>query len=346
MTRAIATDLERRGYIVYVTVSSADEEHIVKAENRVDIKALWLDLTTVSVRYLRVKENQTDLLNQTASSPSDIHPSLQEIRSLITQPQSPVAGVPPHTCQLSGVIVVPSPNYSAGPVATIPPSSWADTVNTRLLSPILTAQVFLPLLTLRNNSSTLVFAYPSISSSLSAPFAGPEVATTRAISGFADSLRQELRLLEHGNVNVVELRLGNIDLGPIYRAGQSQIAGTEVLAWSTQQRALYASQYLSSVEQRPVASVGPATVRGSPARKLHYAILDALEPTSRDMFGRKTSKKSVMYVGRGARSYSLIGAWAPSGLVALMMGYSSGNGSPSDTPSGSGSGSETSWERV
>lgn len=48
MTRAIATDLERRGYIVYVTVSSADEEQIVKSENRADIKALWLDLTTVS----------------------------------------------------------------------------------------------------------------------------------------------------------------------------------------------------------------------------------------------------------------------------------------------------------
>ncbi|CAG8027663.1 unnamed protein product [Penicillium salamii] len=326
MTRAIATDLERRGYIVYVTVSSADEEQIVKSENRADIKALWLDLTT------------------TASSPSDIHPSLQEIHSLITQPQSPLPGVPPHTCQLSGVIVVPSPNYSAGPVATIPPSSWADTVNTRLLSPILTAQAFLPLLTLRSNSSTLLFAYPSISSSLSAPYAGPEVAATRAISGFADSLRQELRLLENSNVSVVELRLGNIDLGPVFRAGQSQIAGTEVLAWSTQQRALYASQYLNSVEQRPVASAGPGTVRGSPARKLHYAILDALEPTSRNVFGQKTTKKSVMYVGRGARSYNLIGAWVPSGLVALMMGYR-GNGIASDTPI-SGSGSETSWERV
>lgn len=51
-------DLERRGYIVYVTVSSADEEHIVKSENRVDIKALWLDLTTVSavcVSFIRDK---------------------------------------------------------------------------------------------------------------------------------------------------------------------------------------------------------------------------------------------------------------------------------------------------
>lgn len=48
MTRAIAADLERRGYIVYVIVSSADEEQIVKSENRADIHALWLDLTTVS----------------------------------------------------------------------------------------------------------------------------------------------------------------------------------------------------------------------------------------------------------------------------------------------------------
>lgn len=49
MTRAIAADLERRGYIVYITVSSADEEHLVQSEHRADIKALWLDLTTVSI---------------------------------------------------------------------------------------------------------------------------------------------------------------------------------------------------------------------------------------------------------------------------------------------------------
>lgn len=55
-------DLERRGYIVYVTVSSADEEHIVKSENRVDIKALWLDLTTVSVVCVcLIRESTTNI---------------------------------------------------------------------------------------------------------------------------------------------------------------------------------------------------------------------------------------------------------------------------------------------
>lgn len=45
MTRSIASDLERRGYIVYITVSSAEEQRIVQSENRPDIRSLWIDLT-------------------------------------------------------------------------------------------------------------------------------------------------------------------------------------------------------------------------------------------------------------------------------------------------------------
>ena len=47
MTRSIAYDLERRGYIVFITVTSIEEEHVVQAEARDDIRPLWLDLTTV-----------------------------------------------------------------------------------------------------------------------------------------------------------------------------------------------------------------------------------------------------------------------------------------------------------
>ncbi|THC91050.1 hypothetical protein EYZ11_009490 [Aspergillus tanneri] len=326
MTRAIATDLERRGYIVYVTVSSSEEEHIVQSENRVDIRVLWLDITALS------------------SSPSELHPSLNEIHSLITQPQWPVPGVPPHTCQLSGLVLVPSPNYVSGPVATIPPSAWADSINTRLLSPILTTQLLLPLLTLRNTNSTIVFIYPSISSSLSSPFTGPEVTVTRAMSGFATSLRRELCFLRYNNIDVVELKLGNVDLGLQYRSPQGHITGTEVLSWSAQQRSLYGSQYLSSIEQRPVASAGPSKIRGSPARTLHYAVLDALEPPSKDFLGRRTAKTPVLYVGRGARTYNIIGEWVPASLVGWMLGLRSGQAA--SVESASGSSSETGWERV
>ncbi|KAL5332788.1 hypothetical protein BJX70DRAFT_383101 [Aspergillus crustosus] len=325
MTRAIAADLDRRGYIVYITVSSAEEEHLVRAESRPDIRPLWLDLTTLP------------------SSPSEIHGSLHEIHTMITQPHSPMSGVPPHICQLSGLILVPSPNFVAGPLATIPPSSWVDTINTRLLSPILTTQLFLPLLTLRHTNSTIILVYPSISSSLSAPFAGPEVATARALSGFATSLRRELSLLHHNNIDLVELKLGNIDLGPQYRAPNSHIAGTEVLTWSVQQRALYGPQYLNSIEQRPVASAGPGMVRGSPARALHNALNDALEP-SKNIFGRRSSKKPLRYAGRGARTYHWIGQWTPPGLVGWMLGLRTGYASSGE--SASGSSSETGWEKV
>ncbi|KAJ9302360.1 hypothetical protein DTO271G3_1226 [Paecilomyces variotii] len=327
MVKAIATDLERRGFIVYITVSSADEEHVVRSENRQDIRALWLDLTT------------------TPSTPSDIHPSLHEIRNLITQPQSPMPGVPPHTCQLSGLILLPSPIYPTGPVATIPPSSWADTVNARLLSPILTTQIFLPLLTLRNTNSAILFLYPSISSSLSAPFSGPEVTTTRAISGFATSLRRELHLLRHNNIDVVEMRLGNIDLGSQFRNTHGHVAGTEVLTWNSQQRALYGSPYLASIDHRPVTSTGASTVRGSPARNLHYAVFDALAPRQKSIFGKKKPKTTVIYVGRGSRTYGFIGDWLPGNLVGWMFGMRTGPAAGWDS-AGSGNSSETGWEKV
>ncbi|KAL3481144.1 hypothetical protein BJX99DRAFT_179202 [Aspergillus californicus] len=326
MTRSIAADLDRRGYIVFITVSSADEEHLVRGENRPDIRPLWLDLTTLP------------------SSPSEIHSSLNEIHTMITQPHSPMHGVPPHICQLSGLVLVPSPKFVSGPVATIPPTSWVDTINTRILTPILTTQLFLPLLTTRNTSSTIILVYPSISSSLSAPFAGPEVAAARALSGFATSLRRELSLLRHNNIDLVELKLGNIDLGSQYRIPNSHIAGTEVLTWSVQQRSLYGPQYLNSIEQRPVASAGPGTVRGSPARALHNAVLDALEPTSRNMFGQRAAKKPVRYAGRGAWSYDFIGHWTPPGLVGWMLGLRSGY--TSSVEGVSGSSNETGWEKV
>ncbi|KAL1992482.1 hypothetical protein VTN49DRAFT_4514 [Thermomyces lanuginosus] len=328
MTRSIAADLERRGYIVFIVVQSTEEQQVVEAENRSDIRALYIDIA------------------ENPPTPSEIHPSLQGIYSLITQPQHPYPGIPPHVCQLSGLIILPSLEYPTGPVPTIPASSWADAINTRILSPIVIAQMFLPLLTHRNNSSTILFLYPSISSSLSAPYAAPEVTATRALSGFAASLRQELRLLQPSNgsscnVDVVELRLGNVDLGPQYRSSHSRVPGTDVLAWSPQQRALYGPSYLSSIEQRPVASKGPGAIQGTPARILHHAIFDCLAPAEKTLFGRTKRKKPVVYVGRGARSYGIIGDWLPSTLVGWMLGYRS-----SSVWNDNGQGSETGWEKV
>ncbi|EQL29271.1 hypothetical protein BDFG_08077 [Blastomyces dermatitidis ATCC 26199] len=237
MTRSIANDLERRGFIVFITVASSEEESAVRAEGREDIRPLWLDLTT---------------------------------------------------------------------------------------------------------------------SSLSAPFATPEVTLTRGLSGFASSLRQELRLLQRahnssGNgIEVIELKLGNIDLGRQFRSGQNQNSGTEVLTWQPQQRAMYGSTYLSSIDTRVGRSVGAAY--GSPARDLHFAIFDALAPASKSWLGRRKRKQATVYVGKGSRIYSIVGNIVPSGLVGWMLGLRSGQSGPladlNWDANSSGTSSETGWEKL
>ncbi|KAI1936529.1 hypothetical protein LOZ66_004504 [Ophidiomyces ophidiicola] len=312
ITRSIACDLERRGFIVFVTVTSSDEYHLVENEARQDIRPLWLDLAN------------------TPPEPSEIHPSLLVIQLLITNPQAPMPGVPPHTCHLTGLVLVPSLKYPVGPVATIPASNWADTINTRLLYPILTTQLFLPLFTLKSNNSSIVVITPSIQSSLSSPFASPEVAVTKALSGFASSLRQELRLLEngYGSIDVIELKLGNFDFGRI-RDSNYQNKGTEVLTWQPQHRVLYGSPYLASLDHR-TRRLG--NFYGTPARELHFAVFDALLPRQKTFFGIRKKKRQVVYIGRGSRTYAIVGNIIPGVLIGWMLGLRTGSTiSPGDS---------------
>ena len=48
LTRSLALNLERRGFIVYIPVSDPSEEHHVRSESRADIRPLHLDITSVS----------------------------------------------------------------------------------------------------------------------------------------------------------------------------------------------------------------------------------------------------------------------------------------------------------
>jgi hypothetical protein len=49
MARSIALDLERRGFIVFVTVTSPEEEQLVLAESKADIRPLYIDVTAVCI---------------------------------------------------------------------------------------------------------------------------------------------------------------------------------------------------------------------------------------------------------------------------------------------------------
>src|SRR6266536_3262612 len=143
MARSIACDLWRRGFIVFITVTSPEEEQVVRAESKPDIRPLYIDITSVGTQ--RVNYHSRLTVYQTTPPPHDLHPSLDHLHSLLTQSQYPAPGSQPHTCHFSGLILLPSLLYPNGPVGAIAPSTWADTLNTRLLTPVLTTQMFLPL---------------------------------------------------------------------------------------------------------------------------------------------------------------------------------------------------------
>lgn len=285
-------------------------------ESKADIRPLYIDIT--SVRRFPDTSNSMLNLEQSTPLPNDLHPSLSHLHSLLTQPQYPSPGTVPHTCHLSGLILLPSPSYPNGPVANINPSTWADTVNTRLLTPILTTQMFLPLLSFnKNNSSTIALLTPTIPSSLAAPFNSPEVLVTRGLEGWASSLRQELLIATSnspGSIDVVQLKLGQIDLEPSMQRNRS----TEMLPWEPGQRV-----YFPSPPRSPTRK-SRAHDGGSPATALHNAVFDAVAMNTRS--GRAWRKRrQVVYVGKGSWAYSFIGRWVPGGLVGRMLGFGAGH---------------------
>ena len=51
LTRSLALDLERRGFLVYIVVNAVEDEQIVLDESRVDIRPLLLDIGNVWLMY-------------------------------------------------------------------------------------------------------------------------------------------------------------------------------------------------------------------------------------------------------------------------------------------------------
>jgi hypothetical protein len=253
------------------------------------------------------------------------------------------------------VILIPSLNYQTSPIATIPPSSFADLFNTHLLQPILTIQAFLPLLTARLTPPTvdkerptpkvLVFT-PSIISSINPPFHAPEATICSALSAFTDVLTAELRPL---GIPVTHVQLGSFDFSGFTPAVNSRLLQphgllpppetAEALPWPDAARHAYGKNFVS-LSGSAIKAGKIKGMRGSSLRELHNAVFDVID-------GSITS--GTVQVGLGASLYGFVGRWVPRGLVAWMMGIRrvdelatwQGNapsavGSPKSTRSGEG----------
>ena len=317
LTRSLAVDLERRGYVVYVTVSSTEEDSLVNQEAKPDLRPLWIDLTS------------------TVPNPAtDVHPNLEPIREQLTKSSrssSPGSGKSRQGTTLSnmtlaGLIIFPGcSGYPEGTLTYLPPSDLVDTINTRLVSPLLTVQQFLPLLTTHSTPlipSAIIIAYPSIPQSLTPPTQTPESIITSSLSTLARSLKREVTSTS-ANITVHELKLGNFDLGSTNATptqstyfADREASKSALTPWHSTQRA---ASIRTSLGQRSL-------IKGTSARELHNAVFDALAPPQQyKAFGRYDwsvpKRSSTVFVGSGARLYDVVGKVVPSGIVGFVMGY-------------------------
>ena len=299
LTKSLALDLERRGYIVYITVSTTEEDSLIQSEAKADVRPLWIDLTSTTPNPL-----------------VDIHPNLEPIKELLSRSNlsssSGYTSAGAEPLSLAGIVILPGTSgYPTEPLTHLSPNDIIDTVNTRVLSPILTVQQFLPLLSRYSHTSSpssIVFAYPSIPRSLDAPNQIPEVITAASISSLTQSLRRELKAA-NASIILSEICLGNFDL-----------------AQHKQEQALTQQNHWHSSHRASTPSPSRAIVRGASTRDFHNAVFDALAPPATfrpfGLFDYTVSKPAgTTYVGSGARFYAVVGSTLPSGLVGWMMGY-------------------------
>ncbi|OTB04771.1 hypothetical protein M426DRAFT_320360 [Hypoxylon sp. CI-4A] len=295
LTKSLSLDLERRGFIVYVVCSSIEDEVAVQSLSRPDIKPLGIDIT----------------------DPPSAGQSIERFAAYLQTPHAAVPGAKPNYLALRSIILIPSLDYQTSPIATIPPSSFADLFNTHLLHPILTIQSFLPLLTSKitphgekpATPKVLVFT-PSIISSINPPFHAPEATVCSALSAFTEVLTAELRPLA---IPVTHLQLGTFDFAgftPVRSGNASAGQAVETYQWPESARHAYGRNYIS--QSSSAISAGRIRgLRGSSLRELHNSVFDVIDGTE---------QSDVVRVGLGAGLYGFVGRFAPRGLVAWMMG--------------------------
>ncbi|KAL9129445.1 MAG: hypothetical protein Q9175_007295 [Cornicularia normoerica] len=297
LTRSLSLDLERRGFIVYIPVSTLSEEQLVQSESRADIRPLTMDITSLS------------------STEETIH----KFSTHINTPQHPLTNAPPHNLHLTSLVLFPALTPPVSLVTSLPPPDWSDILNTNLVTPFTTIHAFLPLLV--SQKSSLLFLNPSIVPSLTPPSHAAESVIGGALNQYISTLRREVQVQ---GVNVVQFSLGHFDCGPTLSDSQQLVPS------QYSPRAEFARRRL---EQKGVEK----PVKGQSLRELHNALFDAIV--------RGKGRNGTIFVGRGARSYDLVGKWVPDEIVGWMMGAAKTSGLEMREKKGSVEGS-TEWEKV
>lgn len=285
LTRLVALDFERRGFIVFLSL-----------------------LDETDVNYIEANPITDDLKYLNLASEEDIEVTLSNYRKFLDQPVTPFPGAESHCMKLVGVVFAPSVYFSVGPIETIPASSWARLhgrleLFTRLMGAGLVALI-------RHHRSKTIYIGPSIISDLNAPFQAPQVVLQRSLEALFLCLARELSA--HGLL-VTQVKLGNLRSSSSQASSShSRIAtavSSQVRGWSLDMRQVYGNGFAHSVfKTNPMRKCGGS---GTSLVQLYHLLFDLIYSEKRN--------KSVVFCGTGARTYSIIAWLFPESFMARLL---------------------------
>ncbi|KAA8904636.1 hypothetical protein TRICI_005426 [Trichomonascus ciferrii] len=284
ITRILASDFDRRGFIVYWTASSAEEEAMVKREDSMDIRPLMIKTSD-------------------ESSISDTGRRLDEI---LKTPVVAFQGAEPHMLSLAGVVVVPDLYFPTGPVESIRADTWSDLIYSKILGPIFLLSNGL-LDVVRKHRSRILLLSPTIMGSLNPAFHAGECMTANALDSLALCLHRELK---PQGIPFVHMRLGSFAISPSrgsISSQERQITNSiraDILSWPDHIRNLYASPYQAS------SHLQTARVTGSSLRVLNNSVFDALT---------HPNPSRVWYVGKGSYAYRYLTSLMPESIMSWLL---------------------------
>ncbi|WLF79169.1 hypothetical protein PVL30_002920 [Lodderomyces elongisporus] len=282
LTRAIALDMERRGFIVFLTMlDSTDSKYVLSHPFNEEIQ--MVDFFTKSVED-----------------------SLVEFKQTLKTPIVPFHGAKPHVLQLKSVIFTPSLYFSVEPVENLGINTWQKLQDRMMMFFKMFSCGLIQLI--RMQKARLILVNLNNLNSLNLPYHAPESIFQNELKSLFTILTREMKSHE---IYVTQVRLGNINLSNQKVGSNSRIESivqSEVRSWTSEMKNLYADNFArAQYKSHKIRGCGG---QGSSIRELFHLLFDLTY---------ESSVPAIAYCGKGARFYDRVAKILPDSWVSFLL---------------------------
>lgn len=282
LTRLIALDFEKRGFIVYLTI--LDEK---------DFKYIESNPITNDINYLNFADSYSYDMQ------------LVKFRHLLDTPVTPFIGANPHKLNLKAVVFAPNLYFPIGPIEKVSVASWNRILDRFSVYFKLFSSGLVDLM--RHEQSKIVLITTNIVSSLNMPYHAPETIFQNALRSLFTTLSREIK---HQGLCVTQVKLGNLNVTNSSNSDSkiSTIVNSEIRNWDEDTKSIYADTFSrSEIKSNPIRTTG----KGSSLREFHHVLFDIIYTNK--------NKSSVIYYGTGAKCYDKIARCLPESIIEFFL---------------------------